>query len=161
MRALRGGSLGSRPVRAGGAVNPVRVLEKQPIFKSVSAARRKALARASRLLRYEPGQFLCRQGSRGRHMFVVVEGEAEVYRVAPKGVRLSLAVLGRGEVFGELSLIDGAPREAHVVARTPTLCLAIPRKEFRELLAKDPGLGEALVRVLAERLRHVDRRVLL
>ncbi len=67
----------------------------------------------------------------------------------------TLAELGPGEFFGELSLLDGEPRIAAVVSETPTTCLAIPSWKFETLLETQPRITIALLRVVARRLRSV------
>jgi CRP-like cAMP-binding protein len=66
----------------------------------------------------------------------------------------TVAHLGPGEFFGELSVLDGGPRVAQVVAELPTRCLAIPSWDFERVLREEPGVALAVLRVVAARLRE-------
>ena len=68
----------------------------------------------------------------------------------------TLSRLGPGEFFGELSLLDGQPRIANVVAEEPTTCLALASWDFEAILAEEPGVALAVLRGVARRLRSVS-----
>jgi CRP/FNR family transcriptional regulator/CRP/FNR family cyclic AMP-dependent transcriptional regulator len=65
--------------------------------------------------------------------------------------------IGPGEFFGEMSLLDGQPRSATVVADTPMRMLVIPRREFVTLLREVPSLTERILIALCQRLRHAEQ----
>jgi CRP/FNR family cyclic AMP-dependent transcriptional regulator len=67
----------------------------------------------------------------------------------------TVARLGPGEFFGELSVLDGGPRVAQVVTEAPTTCLAIASWDFERVLRDEPGVALAVLRVVAARLRQV------
>ena len=93
---------------------------------------------------------IARQGEIGTGFFVVVEGSVRVVRGGEE-----VAVLGPGEFFGELSVLDGLPRVAQVVAVEPTRCLALASWDFEQALLDNPPLALAILRGLAARLRSV------
>jgi CRP-like cAMP-binding protein len=67
-----------------------------------------------------------------------------------------IARLGAGEFFGELSVLDGGPRIAQVVAETPTRCLALATWDFERVLRDEPGVALTVLRVVAGRLREAS-----
>ena len=97
---------------------------------------------------YPADRVIARQGEIGTGFFVVVEGSVRVVRDGEE-----LAVLGPGEFFGELSVLDGKPRVAQVVSIVQTRCLALATWDFEEAVLANPALGLAILRGLAERLR--------
>jgi CRP-like cAMP-binding protein len=93
---------------------------------------------------------IARQGEIGTGFFVIVTGAARVVR---DGV--SIATIGPGDFFGELSVLDGRPRTAQVVAEGPTTCLALASWDFEAVLLDQPGVTLAILRGLASRLRDL------
>ena len=93
---------------------------------------------------------IARQGEIGTGFFIVVDGRVKVVRSGA-----TVAHLGPGEFFGELSVLDGGPRVAQVVAEAPTRCLAIASWDFERVLREEPGVALAVLRVVAARLREV------
>jgi CRP-like cAMP-binding protein len=94
---------------------------------------------------------IARQGEIGTGFFVVIEGAVRVVRDGR-----TLATLGPGEFFGELSVLDGGPRIAQVVTDEPTRCLALATWDFERILLDQPGLTLAILRELARRLRSIS-----
>ncbi len=94
---------------------------------------------------------IVRQGEVGTGFFLVVTGRARVVRDGS-----TIAELGPGDFFGELSLLDGEPRIATVTAEVPTACLALASWEFETLLEAQPRLAIAILRGVAHRLRSVS-----
>lgn len=99
---------------------------------------------------FAAGRVLARQGEVGTGFFIVAEGRVRVVRDGE-----TLATLGPGEFFGELSVLDGQPRIAQVVAEEPTRCLALASWDFERVLLDHPPLALAILRGLAGRLRAV------
>ncbi|MCU4186871.1 cyclic nucleotide-binding domain-containing protein [Acidiferrimicrobium sp. IK] len=100
------------------------------------------------------GGVLTREGQQGGVAYVIVSGTAEVTR----GGR-SLAVVGPGEVVGEMSLLDGEPRTATVTATTDLQVLVVDATDFNALLAEVPRLAFAILGTLARRIRTLDTMV--
>ena len=91
---------------------------------------------------------IARQGEVGSGLFIVAHGSVRVVRDGR-----TIARLGQGEFFGELSVLDGAPRNASVIAEVPTTCLALATWDAERVLREEPGVALAVLRVLAGRLR--------
>jgi CRP-like cAMP-binding protein len=96
---------------------------------------------------------IARQGEIGTGFFIVVDGSVRVIRGGE-----DVAVLRSGEFFGELSVLDGLPRVAQVVAAEPTRCLALASWDFEQALIDSPTLALAILRGLATRLRSVTEQ---
>jgi CRP-like cAMP-binding protein len=92
---------------------------------------------------------IARQGEIGTGFFVVATGSVRVVRDGA-----TVAELGPGDFFGELSVLDGKPRNAQVVSREPTLCLALASWDFEAVVREQPSVALAILRELAGRLRE-------
>lgn len=103
-------------------------------------------------LTVEPGTTLCQEGAPGDAMFIILSGEADIY----KGPQL-MAQLGAGEMFGEMALLTGEERSASVVARTPMKLYELDKSDFDAMLTRSPHLASGLSRILARRLRETTQ----
>jgi CRP/FNR family cyclic AMP-dependent transcriptional regulator len=93
---------------------------------------------------------IARQGEIGTGFFVIISGGAHVVRDGR-----TVAALGPGDFFGELSVLDGRPRVAQVIADGPTTCLGLASWEFEAVLLAEPRVALAILRGLAARLRDL------
>ncbi|NEQ45031.1 MAG: cyclic nucleotide-binding domain-containing protein [Leptolyngbya sp. SIOISBB] len=103
-------------------------------------------------LSVEPGTTLCEEGTPGDAMFIILSGEADIY----KGPQL-MAQLGTGEMFGEMALLTGEERSASVVASTPMKLYELDKSDFDGMLTRSPHLASGLSRILARRLRETTQ----
>lgn len=99
---------------------------------------------------FEAGRTIVRQGEVGTGFFLIASGRARVVRDGK-----TLARLGPGQFFGEMSLLDQRPRIAQVVAEKRTHCLALASWDFEAILAAQPGVALAVLKGVAGRLRAV------
>lgn len=120
-----------------------------PLFKGVGSEGLAALAGAATEVAFPSGHVIARQGEIGTGFFVVVDGSVRVVRDG-----IVLAHLGPGDFFGELSVLDGKPRNATVSAESPTTCLAIASWDFEAALLANPSVTLAILRGVATRLRE-------
>ena len=118
------------------------------LFTGVGPEHLAALAERAVEVEFPADRVIARQGEIGTGFFVVVDGSVRVVRDGTE-----LAVLGPGEFFGELSVLDGKPRVAQVVTIVDTRCLALASWDFEAALMANPSLALAILRGLAERLR--------
>jgi predicted acylesterase/phospholipase RssA/CRP-like cAMP-binding protein len=125
-------------------------LARAPIFASLSTEVRGQIARSSRQLRLEAGEWLFREGEEGDALFVIRAGRLEIVSSEGKVMR----VLGRGAALGELALITSSPRSASVRAARETDLIAIDRDEFQDLLRRSPEVSLALTQTLGMQLRE-------
>lgn len=96
------------------------------------------------------GRVIARQGEIGTGFYVLVAGSARVVRDGA-----TIAHLGPGDFFGELSVLDGRPRVAQVVSDEPTTCLALASWDFEAVVIEQPTVALAILRGLAGRLRDL------
>jgi len=143
-------------------------LEKMNLFREQGLDHQELLTLATfaQERRFGRDTYIFREGDPGDQMYFVVEGTIRISQFIPGGGEEALAILGRGEFFGEMALIDGKPRSAD--ARThegPVTLLELDRETVREALAMDPRAAleflRLLCRILAARLREVDEKLVL
>jgi CRP-like cAMP-binding protein len=111
------------------------------------------IARACDELAVEADAVLVEEGTAGEDFYLVGTGEAEVSRGG-----CHVATLGPGQYFGELSLLDDAPRNASVTARTPMALIRLRRREFSAVLDSWPGVAHKLLQQMARRLHEADQK---
>jgi CRP/FNR family cyclic AMP-dependent transcriptional regulator len=127
-------------------------LGRVPIFADLRPREVRRLLRSTEEYSYPAGAVFVKEGARSEQLFVLLEGSARVIR---KG--RTVARLYRGDFFGEISLLDGLPRTATVVADSPVRCLVLLRKEFERIVQEMPSVGMRVLRSLAGRLREMNR----
>jgi signal transduction histidine kinase len=132
----------------------VERLREVPLFSELSHEDLSRLSRGSEEVNVEAGNVLFSEGDEGDRAFVVLEGEIEITKATAKGEVL-LAVQTRG-VVGEMALLENAPRNASVRARTDATLLAIPKARLDELLDASPAALRAFLRVMLSRLRDTQ-----
>ena len=105
---------------------------------------------------FEPGQRVFSEGDLGDRVYILLSGRAEVVRrQSARGQEEVIAVLGPGECFGEMALLDSAPRNASIRCIEPTTVLSIPKREFGLLAANVPGLRASFEQVTARRVAQL------
>jgi CRP/FNR family transcriptional regulator, cyclic AMP receptor protein len=158
-----------RKQTAGGAAGAVKVepSDKIRLFREQGLSRRElmTLATFSREKRFAAGASLFQEGDEGSEMYIILEGRAMISKFIPGAGEEALAILERGDFFGEMSLIDGEPRSADARAHGgPLTVLALDQGTVREVLAMDPHAAleflQLLCRLVANRLREIDDKVI-
>lgn len=139
------------------------VLRKTALFAQLTAEEREEIEAIGRVVRARAGSTLIRQGDEAGGMSVVVSGRVRIELELPDGRRETLATLSRGDVFGELSLVDRFPRSASAVADTDARVFLINGTEFDRLRAAFRPATYKILRavgpILCKRLRAVDRAI--
>jgi len=133
-------------------------LRQAPLFADLDDRSIQMLAEYCEEKHFQPGQLIVRQGVNETYelgLYVIAEGKVRIVRYDHSEER-TLAELGPGECFGEMSVIDGQPRSASAVAIEPTTCLFLSALEFRDALQAEPKIAVNLLRVLSLRLRAAD-----
>jgi len=120
------------------------------LFDGVDAAGMARLAEVVVEVDFAPDHVIARQGDIGSGLFVITSGGARVVRDGQK-----IADLGPGDFVGELSVLDGRPRTAQVIATGPTTCLALSTWDFESVVREEPSVALAILRGLAGRLRNL------
>lgn len=126
-------------------------LEEVGLLAECSRRQLRAIARISEVIEVPEDTVLARNGAPGEEFFLILDGSARV-EVSPR----KRSRLKPGEYFGEMSLLDGGPRSASVIAETPLRLLVIKRRDFNTLLREAPELTLSLLATLSRRLRHAE-----
>lgn len=137
-------------------MTPTEVLSSIPAFARLPPDDLKALADRLGEARFAPGAVIVREGATdSASLYIIEEGSVEITRGDGKS-RVELEVLGPGQYFGELALIDGEPRSASATAREPLHVLTLDRQEFVDFIHRDPDAATLIMAELARRLRHTN-----
>ncbi len=110
----------------------------------------------ARVERLDEGRVLFRKGDPGDRLYVVLAGRIAIGTVSEEGKEVVFNVLGRGEVFGEIALLDGKARTADATAMAECHLLVLERKDFMPFLQGNPEVAARLIAVLCERVRSVS-----
>ncbi len=102
------------------------------------------------------GEIIFQEGEPGDRLYVILEGKVKLGRSSNDGRESLLAILGPGEMFGELSLFDPGPRTSTAAALTDAVILALSNEQLRPWLAGRPEVAAALLQALARRLRRTN-----
>ncbi len=127
-----------------------------PLFRELERSAVRGFAELTREQRFAKGAMIVTEGDPGDALFVVRSGEVKVVLVGDDGREVILNVLNVGDHFGELSLIDGRPRSAHVVSTQPSSLLVLRRADFRRQVETSPQVAWGLMVELSRRLRQAD-----
>jgi len=133
-------------------------LGRVPLFAGLDAEALSSLARACRRRRFAAGAALFHERDPGHTLYVILSGAVDIQKVSEGGRTVHLAELGPGEHFGELSLLDGAPRSADAVARGECDLLMLDRDAFIGCVRRSPDTALAILGSLAARLRGTSER---
>jgi CRP/FNR family cyclic AMP-dependent transcriptional regulator len=135
------------------------VLKAVPLFTSfpedqlrmlTSVVTRKSLPRSSTVMA---------SGDPTDSLYIVLSGRLKVMMSDAEGKEVILSILGPGEFFGEMGLIDDSPRSASVVSIEPCELLCIAKRDFKKCLAENFDMAQAVMRGLVRRLRDADRKI--
>ncbi len=125
-----------------------------PMFGDLAQADLDRILSVSREQPMRSSERLMTAGDAGTSAMIILEGEVDVFLADGQGRDRVICALGRGAVVGEMSLFDGRPRSAHVIARTNGRLLVVESEPVRCLLDADPGFALAVINVLCGRLRN-------
>ncbi len=137
------------------AIRPtVELLSRVPLFDGLSRAHLTRLAGLAEDSSYNAGRVIVKRDDPGKAFYVIVEGQAKVVKGKITTARAE-AMLGPGDFFGELALLDGEPRAATVVAETALETIRIERAAFRRVLRDEPDIAIKLLEGMASRIRKI------
>lgn len=119
-----------------------------PLLAGVDADGIAAIATRVVEVEFPKDHVIARQGEDGTGFFLIASGRVRVVRDGE-----TIAHVGPGDFFGELSILDGRPRVAQVIADEPTVCLALASWDFEAIVMEQPAVALAIMRGLAGRLR--------
>lgn len=125
-----------------------------PLFAGLSRRHLRRLAEQADVVRFAERAAIVEAGQPGGAFYVVLEGEAKVVRRGK-----TVGRVGPGEFFGEISLLDGGPRTATVLATTPLLAIRIFKRSFERIVSQEPSVASKILAVVARRLREAERSI--
>jgi len=139
------------------------VLSKVPAFADLTARELKEVAAIVHKREYRSSEPVFYQGDPGLGMYIIQDGEVSITISGKDGEGRELAVLGDGDFFGELSLLDESPRSADALCKTDCLLIGFFRPDLFELIEKHSTLGNKIVlklaEIVAQRLRQTDKEL--
>jgi CRP/FNR family transcriptional regulator, cyclic AMP receptor protein len=131
------------------------VLAEISLFRVLGEAGIMSVARAGIARRYRTGQIVFHQGDPGESLYVLLDGLVKVVFTTEHGDEIVLNMLGRGETFGEMALLDDSPRSASITTVRPAWIFALPRTRLLELMREHPGLADEFLRLLGRMVRRL------
>ena len=140
-------------------MNVPDLFSKVSLFEGLAPADRIALTRAATLRGYRRGERIVTQGQPGDSFFILVKGRVSVSILSPEGREIVLSTLAAGDHFGEMALLDDAPRSASVTAVERSELAVLTREAFFELLKGNFVLIRAFLATYSRRLRHANATI--
>jgi CRP/FNR family transcriptional regulator, cyclic AMP receptor protein len=137
----------------------VQFLSGIPFFESFAPAEREAIATKLASRRFADGELIFMRGDPGSTLMILVEGRVRIGVNTSDGREMLLTIMEPGQLFGEMSILDGQPRSADATAMGETLVLALERADFLATLRRYPEAAMRLCAMLSERLRRSTEQV--
>jgi CRP/FNR family transcriptional regulator/CRP/FNR family cyclic AMP-dependent transcriptional regulator len=132
----------------------IRHLQRVPLFSGFDEAELRRVAELSRIVEVPAGTVVTQIGEPGNSFFVIIDGAVAVRTPVGAGSQLK-----PGDFFGEMSLLDGEPRSATIVAATDLRLLIVDRAQFWRLLDEAPDLIRGILMTLSRRVRRLEQTV--
>ena len=133
-------------------------LSKVPLFAKLESSKLKLLAFTSQLMTYENGEVLFNEGDQADAAFVIMDGEVEILAETQTGA-VVVGTLGKDQLFGELALLNSAPRSATLRAKGQLRALRIADDMFLKLVTENPGVALEVMRQLSDKLARSHKQV--
>jgi CRP/FNR family cyclic AMP-dependent transcriptional regulator len=135
------------------------LLRNVPLFAGLDETQLKVLARMMVRTSFGRNATIICAGDPTDSLFIVINGRLKVLMSDEQGREVILSLLGPGEFFGEMGLLDDSPRSASVVTQEPCELLSITKTDFKRSLAENFDLSLMVMRGLVKRLREADRKI--
>jgi CRP-like cAMP-binding protein len=134
-------------------------LKRCPLFEKLSPAESQRLEQASTLRSFARREMIYFPGETGHAVLVLARGRVKIKTVTPDGRESILAFIDEGELFGELAIVDSAPRGEFAEAVEPSQVLAVPRDEIVWLMGRRPDIALHITKLFGLRLRRIENRL--
>lgn len=141
------------------AGNKLSVLRKHPIFADLEPEALDQLCRYAKHTTVKRGVTIAAKGDAGNSLFAVISGTVKISSAGPDGRNAILNLIGPGEIFGEIAVLDGAPRSADATANTNCELYIIDRRDFLPFVKSQPALAMKFIELLCARLRWTSQQV--
>jgi CRP-like cAMP-binding protein len=129
------------------------------LFADLEAQQLEQIAQRVQRRTFALGVTLFHQDMPGTMMYMIETGSVRVISIGRTGQELTLNVLGPGEIFGELSILDGQQRSATAITLVPTVVWLLSQADLNEFMSKYPPVNQAMIQILVERVRATARRL--
>jgi CRP-like cAMP-binding protein len=133
-------------------------LRRVPLFEELSEEELAALAEVAFPKVFQKGEIVCEKGDPGETLYIIRAGKVRIFTTDADGQEVALNIYGKGDFFGELSLLDGLPRSASVDALEEINVLALERAEFMAQLESHPKMILSILATICKRLRMTTER---
>lgn len=130
-----------------------------PIFEGFSKETIVDVASIASYRKWKAGNVLFQRGDEGSYLIVVVSGRIKISLITPQGKELTLRHLEAGSIFGEMAILDGQPRSADATAMTGTEGYVISKRDFLEVLERNPQAYQAIIHYLCTKLRETTEQL--
>jgi len=130
-----------------------------PLFANIPQQELVKLAALARQENYPKNAEIMAEGDRSSGLYILLSGKVKVVLRSEEGKEVILAIVNPTEFFGEMALLDDAPRSADIVAMAPTTVLVIAKQEFKSWLQRQPEMAFVIIKTLAQRLREADQKI--
>jgi CRP/FNR family transcriptional regulator, cyclic AMP receptor protein len=138
----------------------VTLLQSLDIFENIESESLILLGKRFKERIYTQDEVIIEEGNIGDSMMVIASGEVRVSQTAVPGEEEALMILKKGEVFGEMAMLEDLPRSATIIAHTNVITLEISRKNFLDYIESDSKNGVKILlklsKILSSRLRETD-----
>lgn len=135
------------------------VLKKVPFFTKLSSAEAQALIDRLIIRRFGNDQIIFHLGDPAGLLYIITKGKVKISHSSADGQEAVLAILGEGDFFGELALLDDSPRSATAEAIDITETLTLHRDDFLNYLDNNPAFTRHVLQILAKRIRHLNKQI--
>ncbi|GAA0780023.1 Crp/Fnr family transcriptional regulator [Roseibium denhamense] len=136
------------------------LLSRSFIFDALDDQEKQELAKFAFVKRYKAGETIYTMGTPGQSMAAIAEGSVRVSVLTPTAREITLNELRKGDVFGEIAVLDGRERSATVKALTNCTLVILERRELLGVLQRNPAFAIQLIELLCQRVRRSDERML-
>ena len=134
-------------------------LKQVPLFADLADEEVRDLMAVARRRVFRAGEVIFHREDPGQVLYVIKEGKVKICQISPDGQEMTLTVLGKGEYFGELALLDGLPRSTDAIASERVECYTLQRTDFHNAIMKNPKIAIQAMEVLSKRLRNTNQMV--
>ena len=137
----------------------VDLLKEIPIFMDLSEEEIHEIYNISSIKKFDKNDVVLLQHEPGNSLFILLQGKVKVVLFSKEGKEVILSTLGRGDYFGEMSLLDGKPRSASVIASEDSEFIILKRENFLTLIKNYPNIALKLLSEFSRRLRTADKKI--
>ena len=140
-------------------MNKDTLIQTVPLFSDLSETSLKVITDKMVARSYDKEKMILIEESAGETFFLISKGTVKITRMSDDGREVILAILGEGDFFGEMALLDGEGRSANVVALEDAEVLTLQRSDFLDILERFPKIAIHLLKELTTRIRHSDQQI--